>query len=409
MSRFSYTVQDGQGETSSGLLEATDENEAINALQGKGYFILSIQADRQDSRGAFQKMFSGGSSVSQRNLAFFAEQLATLLNGGVPLVRALSLLGEHSDSPGLRNAIGAITKEVASGSPLYKALENHPSVFNAMWVSLVQAGEMGGQLPKTLKQIASYVHSQEDLKGKVVTAMMYPVVLGSISLMVLAFFIIKIVPTFAEIFKDFHMKLPALTSALIFVSTNLVNNLFLITVVCIVIGILLYGHLQTELGQQTKAEFLFSLPFFGKFFRNVLVEQLLTTLSTLIESGVSILNALAVLEGVFVSNIVFLRALKAVKKDVAAGKSISKAFKETKIFPALVTEMMWMGEESGKLPEILSTLSAFYREQIDQFIRRFTSLIDPIMVVVVGGLVAVIVISIFLPIFQLSQIGTRGG
>ena len=408
MGRFNYTVQDSQGATTNGTLEATDENEAISALQGKGYFILSIQIDRQDTSG-LGKMIAIRSKVGQRDLAFFGEQLATLLNGGVPLVRALSLLGEHAENPSLRNAIALVTKEVASGSSLYKAMDRQPDVFSPLWVALVQAGEMGGQLPKSLKQVARYIQTQQEMKAKVLTALMYPAVLGSISIMVLAFFIIKIVPTFAEIFKDFHMKLPAMTNLIITVSTGVAANLFLFLILFAVIALLLYGHLQTESGQRTKAEFLLSIPFFGNFHRNVLVERLLTTLSTLVESGVSILNTLSVLEGVFANNRVFLVAIKGVKNDVALGKSISMSFRDAKIFPSLVTEMMWMGEESGKLPEILSTLSEFYREQIDQFIRRFTAIIDPLMVIFVGAIVGVIVVSIFLPIFQLSQIGSHGG
>lgn len=407
MGRFAYTVQDSQGGTTDGFLEATDENEAISALQGKGYFILSIRMERERSNG-LSRLVSAHANVNERDLAFFGEQLATLLNGGVPLVRALSLLGDHAESVALKNAIGMVTKDVASGSPLYKAMEKHPHIFGSLWIALVQAGEMGGQLPKTLKQVARYIHDQQDLKAKVLTALMYPVVLGSVSLFVVAFFIIKIVPTFAQIFKEFHMKLPVITNIVITVSTNLVSNLFLFILIGIILVALLYGHLQTEAGQRSKAEFLLGLPLFGSFYRNLLVERLLTTLATLVESGVSILNTLTVLEGVFAENLVFLSAIRAVKNDVATGKSISMSFRNAKVFPPLVTEMMWMGEESGKLPEILSTLSNFYREQIEQFVRRFTAIIDPIMVIFVGALVAVIVISIFLPIFQLSQIGTHG-
>ncbi|MFA6004791.1 MAG: type II secretion system F family protein, partial [Elusimicrobiota bacterium] len=148
MGRFSYTVQDGKGETTSGALDANDENEAIASLQGKGYFILSIAAERASRSAAGGK--TGGGRVGTRDLVFFAEQLATLLNGGVPLVRALSLLGEHSSSPGLHVALGNVTKDVAGGMALYKALERHPKIFDSLWVSLVQAGEMGGQLPKVL-------------------------------------------------------------------------------------------------------------------------------------------------------------------------------------------------------------------------------------------------------------------
>lgn len=404
MARFVYTVQDSKGETSSGALEAGDENEAINSLQGRGYFILSIQAERAAPKAGSLRAATGG-RVGGRELVFFGEQLATLLNGGVPLVRALSLLGEHSENAALRVAVQSITKDVASGSSLHKALEKHPKVFDSLWISLVQAGEMGGQLPKSLKQIAAYLQSQEELKAKVITALAYPGVLFCISMGTLAFFIVKIVPTFADIFKSFNLDLPPITKAVIAVSDVLVNHLVALLMVIAGGAVALQGYLATEAGQYTKAKVLFDLPFFGAFIKNIQTERLLTTLSTLIESGVSILNAIAVLEGVFSSNKIFAGALRAVKSDVATGKSISAAFKKAGVFPPLVTEMMWMGEESGKLPDILGTLSTFYREQIDQFTRRFTAIIDPIMVVVIGGIVGVIVMSIFMPIFQLSQIG----
>ncbi|MBI3297461.1 MAG: type II secretion system F family protein [Elusimicrobia bacterium] len=406
MGRFSYTVQDSRGETTNGALDAGDENEAINALQNKGFFILSIQAEKQGGggKGAVSKVFGG--SVGGRDLVFFGEQLATLLNGGVPLVRALSLLGEHSESVPLKNAVHQITKDVASGSSLHKAMERHPKVFDSLWISLVQAGEMGGQLPKALKQVGSYLAAQEELKGKVITALAYPGVLFIISMSVLVFFIVKIVPTFADIFKSFDLELPAITKLIIFVSNTLVHNMAAIAVALAGSIFTLKGYLATDAGQVGKAKFLFAIPFFGDFIKNIQVERMLTTLATLIESGVSILNAITVLEGVFSSNKIFEAALKQVKSDVATGKSISAAFKKTGVFPPLVVEMMWMGEESGKLPDILGTLSTFYREQVDQFVRRFTAIIDPIMVVFIGGIVGVIVLSIFMPIFQLSQLGS---
>ena len=405
MARFSYTVQDSKGETSSGALDASDENEAISALQGKGYFILSLAAEKASAGG--KKGGGGGQKVAGRDLVFFAEQLSTLLNGGVPLVRALSLLGEHSSSKGLHYALGQVTKDVASGTAMYKALERHPKVFDTLWVSLVQAGEMGGQLPKVLKQIGTYISAQEELMGKIITALAYPSVLGGMSLGVLAFFIIKIVPVFAEIFASFQVKLPPLTAFIIMISNLLVHHMSLIIFVLVSIWFTWSAYTSTDTGKATKWKMIFSVPFFGTFVHNLMIERLLTTLSTLIESGVSILNAITVLEGVFANNIIFSTMLRQVKNDVASGKSISAAFRRTGQLPPLVTEMMFMGEESGKLPDMLVTLSAFYREQIDQFTRRFTAIIDPILVVGIGGIVGVIVLAVFLPIFKLSNIGSH--
>lgn len=404
MGRFAYTVQDSKGETTSGALDAGDENEAISALQSKGYFILSLSSERTVAAASGGKGASGP-APAERDLVFFAEQLATLLNGGVPLVRALSLLGEHSSSKGLHIALAQVTKDVAGGMALYKALEKHPKAFDTLWVSLVQAGEMGGQLPKVLKQIGQYLSAQAELKGKVITALAYPSVLGAMSMGVLAFFIIKIVPVFADIFKSFGLKLPPLTAFIILVSELLVHHLAALIFVAAGGWFLWSAYTSTSVGQVTKWKLIFDIPFFGDFIRNMLLERMLTTLSTLIESGVSILNAITVLEGVFQANIIFATLLKNVKNDVASGKSISAAFRKTGQLPPLVTEMMFMGEESGKLPDMLVTLSGFYREQIDQFTRRFTAVIDPIMVVGIGGLVGTIVLAVFLPIFKMSTMG----
>jgi type IV pilus assembly protein PilC len=404
MARYAYTVQDSKGETSSGALEANNENEAINSLQAKGYFILSIIADKA-SAGTGAKASGGGGKPALRDLVFFAEQLSTLLNGGVPLVRALSLLGENSSSKPLQYALAQVTKDVSSGTALYRALERHPKTFDTLWVSLVQAGEMGGQLPKVLKQIGAYIHSQAEIQGKIITAMAYPGVLMTVSGGVLLFFIIKIVPVFAEIFASFNVKLPPLTAAIIVISNILVHHLAGLIVTIVAIWFVWNAYVSTEAGQETKWAILFGMPMFGEFLKNMMIERMLTTLSTLIESGVSILNAISVLEGVFANNIVFKRVLVSVKSDVAGGKSISQSFKKTGALPSLVTEMMFMGEESGKLPDMLVTLSSFYKEQIDQFTRRFNAIIEPIMVVGIGALVGVIVLAVFLPIFKLSSLG----
>ncbi len=405
MAHYEYTVQDSKGETSSGSLEAGSENEAINSLQAKGYFILSIVADKTSAGAAGKAGGGGGGRPALRDLVFFAEQLSTLLNGGVPLVRALSLLGENSTSKPLQYALAQVTKDVSSGTALYRALERHPKAFDTLWVSLVQAGEMGGQLPKVLKQIGAYIHSQAEIQGKIITAMAYPGVLMLVSGGVLFFFIVKIVPVFAEIFKSFGVKLPPLTAAIIVLSNLLVHHLPALIIISVAAWFAWKAYASTESGQETKWAILFGMPLFGDFLKNMMIERMLTTLSTLIESGVSILNAISVLEGVFANNIVFKRVLASVKADVAGGKSISQSFKQTGALPSLVTEMMFMGEESGKLPDMLVTLSSFYKEQIEQFTRRFNAVIEPIMVVGIGALVGVIVLAVFLPIFKLSSLG----
>lgn len=406
MARFIYTVQDPQGATQNGVLDAASEEQAAATLQNKGYIILSIQSDKSTAKSAV-KLFSGGGKVSNRDLIFFGEQLSTLLNGGVPLVRALSLLGDHAESKGLQHVVSQITKEVAAGGALYKALDKHQRVFSPIWVSLVQAGEMSGQLPRTLMQISEYEQAAEGLRSKIITALAYPAVLMFMSVGVLIFFVIRIVPVFANVFTSFDLELPPLTKIIILVSVGLTQHLLLILAAIAAVVFAFKGWVSTEAGRYTWNKITFKIPFVGNFVKAIQIERMLSTLATLIQSGVSILNAISVLEGIFFKNILILNALKAAKNDIAAGKSISASFRKTGVFPPLVTEMIWMGEESGKLPDILQTLSGFYKEQIDQFVRRFTAIIDPILVVGVGGIIGVIVMSIFMPIFQLSQVGMK--
>ena len=406
MARFLYTVQDSQGMVTTGALDADDEDGAVQSLQTKGLFILSIQSEDAKAKGilSIRKYISG--RISGREMVFFGEQMSTLIGGGIPLVRALSLLSEHGENKNLCAVLGAITNEVSSGGSFHKALEKHPKVFDEIWVSLVQAGEVSGQLPAVLRQITAYSESQENIKSKIITAVAYPAVLLTMASGVLIYFVMFIVPVFAGIFNDFHLKLPPLTATILAISDIL--GRYIVLVVVSVIGAVFgaKAYVSTPPGRLTWNHIQLNMPLFGSLIRSMQIERLLTTMATLIRSGVSILNAVSVLEGAFGKNLIYQTALRKAKNDIASGRSISESFKKTAIFPPMVTEMMWMGEESGKLPDIIVVLSKYYQEQIDQWLRRFSSMIDPILVVGVGGLVGVIVMSIFLPIFQLSRIGT---
>ncbi|OGS29925.1 MAG: hypothetical protein A2218_12245 [Elusimicrobia bacterium RIFOXYA2_FULL_53_38] len=407
MPKFTYTVQDAQGTVTTGHVNSDDEDQAVQSLQAKGLFILSIQSEAVKSKGIMSlKRFNTG-KVSGRDLVFFGEQMSTLLTGGIPLVRALSLLGEHSENRALSSVLGQITKEVSAGGAFHKALEKHPAVFDEVWISLVQAGEVSGQLPMVLRQITAYCESQENLKSKIITALAYPAVLALSSVGVLAYFIVYIVPVFAGIFKDFNLQLPFITQVIVTIS-NVFGKYFAILILAAIgAGMSFRGYISTSVGLLTWNHIQFRLPLFGNLIKNMQTERMLTTMSTLIRSGVSILNAVSVLEGAFRKNLIYQNALKQAKNDIASGRSISESFKRTGIFPGMVTEMMWMGEESGKLPDIIVVLSKYYQEQIEQWIRRFSSMIDPILVVGIGGVIGVVVLSIFMPIFQLSQIGAK--
>ena len=400
MASFSYTVQDAQGQAHTGVLEAATQDEAISSLQQKGMLILALE----EAASKQEKAKKAGGKVTGQDLVFFGEQLSTLIGGGVPLVRAVSLLGDNADSAGLSACLSQVAKDLSTGSSLSKAMEKHPKIFDTLWVQLVAAGEASGQLPATLKQVTAYTASSEAASGKIVTALMYPAVLMMMSCGVLGFFIVWVVPMFAEVFKSFNLELPPLTKFIIWFSLLVSHNLILIV---LAVGGSVYSFkkfMATDAGNLLWSKFVLAVPLFGSIMYGMLLERMLSTLCTLLRSGVSVVNALGILENIFATNLIFQRAITEVRKEVTTGKPLSACFRKTGVFPKLVTEMMAMGEESGKLPEMLETMGHFYAERTDQFMRRFTSLIDPIMIVGIGGVIVTIVMAIFLPVLKLSQV-----
>ena len=407
MPKFNCTVQDANGKYIRSSITADTMEKAIYALQVKGFIILEIKPEK--AKTSFASLFGaariGSKKIKGHVLAFFAEQLSTLLSGGVPLIRAISLLGEYSTDRNFGPVLVAVARDIAGGNSMHEALDRYPKVFDHTWISMVEAGEVGGHLADALMQVAKYVKSKEALKSKIITAVSYPAVLFVMAMGVLIYFVVGIVPTFAEIFKDFDMELPMITQIVLSVSNTVASHWFLILVIIgIMVGIF-YMVVSTPSGKKVWHKFHLTMPIFGKFISNIYYEKLLNNMATLLNSGVSIINVLTVMEESFAGNVIIKEAITYSKNEVASGKSLSESFRKTRVFPGLMTEMMLMGEESGRLPSIMETLSQFYQEQVNQFLARFSAMIDPILIVGIGSIIAVIVLSIFLPIFKMSQIG----
>lgn len=408
MARFNYVAQDSRGKNYKSHVDAATKEKALEILQAKGIFVIEITPEIKKSffSSLSQTSFNASSAkVPGHVKAFFAEQLATLIAGGVPLVRAISLLGEFSTDKSLGPILLSVARDIAGGNSLHGALEKYPKVFDHTWLSMIQAGEVGGHLSEALLQIAKYAKSTEALKGKIITAVTYPAILFLMSMGVLVYFVVGIVPTFASIFKDFDMELPAITKLVLTISNVVRGHLFLLILAIIALGAGFYMGIHNPVGRRIWHKFHISMPILGGFISNIYFERILSTMATLLNSGVSIINVLTVMEEAFESNVIIKNAITEAKRDVTSGKSISESFRRTRVFPGLMTEMMLMGEESGRLPHIMETLSKFYTEQINQFIARFSALIDPILIVGIGAIIGVVVLSIFMPIFKMSQVG----
>lgn len=410
MPKFTYTVRTLEGKIKRGSIDAPNKSQAIDYLQSKGEMVVDVSAPivSKGLGGLFGgKVTVGSVKPAGHVLAFFAEQLSTLIAGGVPLVRAIKLLGDFSSDKYLGPVLIAVAREVAAGNTLSDSLRKFPKVFDHTWFSMVQAGEVGGQLSDALQQIANYVKTNEALKSKIITAITYPAVLFVMAVGVLMYFVVGIVPTFAQIFKDFNIDLPALTLTIVAISTTIRQHIILIAGIVVALIVTFLVIIRTPTGKRYWHKFHLTVPIFGNFISNIYYERILSSMATLLTSGVSIINVLEVMEESFAGNVLIQNALILAKRDVASGKSTSEGFKHSGMFPGLMTEMMMMGEESGRLPHILQTLSKFYTEQINQFIARFSALIDPILIVGIGAIIAVIVLSIFMPIFKMSEIGSN--
>ncbi len=407
MPKFSCTLQDENGQYVKSSIVADTMEKAIYALQVKGFIILEIKPEKEKSSlgSLFNSANIGSKKVKGHVMAFFAEQLSTLLSGGVPLIRAISLLGEYSTDRRFGPVLVSVARDIAGGNSMHEALARFPRVFDYTWISMIEAGEVGGHLADALLQIAKYVKSKETLKNKIITAVSYPAVLFIMAMGVLTYFVVGIVPTFADIFKDFDMELPALTKTVLAISNGVASHwLLIIVIIGCLIGIF-YAVISTPSGKKAWHNFHLHAPIFGNFVSNIYYEKLLNNMATLLNSGVTIINVLTVMEESFAGNVIIKDAITYAKNEVATGKSLSESFRKTGVFPGLMTEMMLMGEESGRLPNIMDTLALFYQEQVNQFLARFSALIDPILIVGIGSIIAVIVLSIFLPIFKMSQIG----
>jgi len=407
MPKFNCTIQDAKGGYARSSIIADSMEKAIYALQAKGFIILDIKPEKTKSSlgSVFSASRVGTKKIKGHVMAFFAEQLSTLLSGGVPLIRAISLLGEYSTDKDFGPVLVAVARDIAGGNSMHEALGKFPKVFDHTWISMVEAGEVGGHLADALMQVAKYVKSKETLKSKIITAVSYPAVLFLMSIGVLIYFVVGIVPTFKEIFDDFDIELPPLTKTIIGISNFFSNHWLILLLGVGALIFIFYVIISTPSGKRSWHKFHLVVPIFGKFIANIYYEKLLNNMSTLLSSGVSIINVLTVMEESFEGNLIIKEAITAAKNDVAMGKSLSEAFRRTKAFPGLMTEMMLMGEESGRLPSIMETLSLFYQEQVNQFLARFSAMIDPILICSIGGVIAIIVLSIFLPIFKMSQIG----
>ena len=398
MPSFVYTAREtGTGREIRNAVEAATEQAAIAALLNRNLLVVSIQ-EKLAKKGR-----TAGGKVALADLVIFTRQLATMIDAGLAMVQSLSALADQSPNKAMRDVIKDVCTRVEGGDSFSEALMKHPKVFDRLYYSMVSAGEKGGLLAEILARLAVYQENTSRLRKKVKTAMMYPTVVTIVAIGITTFLLIKVVPVFGDIYSGFGAKLPGPTQFLISLS-NILQKYFLLFVLGG--GGAVYGWLhfiKTKSGRWFWDSRRIKLPLFGSIAHKICLARFTRTLASLIRSGVPILEVLQIVSQT-VGNVVMEKAIKDAATDIERGESISAALGKHPIFPSMIIRMITAGEQTGKIDNMLERISDFLDEEIENILSGLTSLIEPLLIVVLGVIIGGMVICMFLPIFKMSEI-----
>ncbi len=401
MPNFKYTAKDSSGKAIAGFFEAIDYAAAVDMLRKQGLIIVSV--NEATAKSNIFSMSFGKKKVKTDDLVVFSRQLATMVDAGIPLVGALDILGDQIENKVFGEIISKIRSDVETGSSLSDALSKHKKVFSALFVNMVRAGESSGMLDEILDRLALYLEKTSNLQKKVGSALVYPAVVSAMAAGITLLLFLKVIPVFKDIFSGFGSELPKPTAVLIAVSDALQKYFPAVVAIIVVTVFLMSRYLKTGRGKLQYDSLLLKMPVFGTLLTKVAISKFTRTLSTLIKSGVPILNALEIV-GKTSGNKAVESAVETVRANVREGESIAEPLARSKIFPSMVVRMVSVGEQSGELEKMLSKIADFYDEQVDAAVSGLTSLIEPLIIAFLGVVIGTIVICMFLPIFKLTQV-----
>jgi type IV pilus assembly protein PilC len=424
MPRYNYVALDAKGEESTGLLEASSTNEAIGQLRQAGYFPTNVSEEAksrpdgklaQDARQRAAKMVRTSRPRGKTNivlfqrkkikpkiLMIFTRQLATLIDSGLPLLRSLNVLAKQERDSVLKNTINKVADGVQSGNTFSDALALHPRIFNDLYVNMVKAGEVGGVLELVLTRLAEFQEKAAKIKNKVVAAMVYPAIVITMAVAIMGFLLVFIVPKFEAIFHDMlgNKPLPAITQFVIGAS-NFVKDHGLFLLGAVVATVAAYRFIgRTRGGRYVIDRFKLSMPLFGDLNRKTAISRFSRTLGTLVTSGVPILQALNITRET-AGNAAIADAISKVHDSVKEGESIVQPLEASRAFPPMVISMIDVGEETGKLPEMLLKIADVYDDEVDNAVAALTSMLEPIMIVFLAVIVGTIVLALFTPLISI--------
>ncbi len=404
MPSFKYTARDREGKLVQGAIEASGQDEVIGKLQEKGLIVTSVAEGTVQQTSITEKAKKRHKKVKLDDLILMARQLATLLGAGLTLLRSLDLIANQVESGILYSTVNEVKKDVRGGLSFRDALAKHPKIFSGYWLNLVETGESSGKLPSTLAELADFLELQAVFQRKIVSALIYPALLMLVAVGAIAIFLLRIIPTFESIFGDFDMELPVLTTIVIKLSEFLRHRFLLMGAILVVGGYLSYRYIQTDSGRWRYDQLKLHLPLVGSLNHMRLTANFARGLSTLVVSGVPLLYGIEIM-GRTAGNVIMKEALEKVKAGVRDGKTLAGPLEESGMFSSMVIQMIRVGEETGELSNMLDKVAAYYEQQVDILVTRMVSLFEPIMIIFMGGVIGVLVLAMFLPIFNLAGLG----
>ena len=406
MPLFTYLAIDNQGKPINGNLDQTDRNAVIKVLTKEGLRPVSIKEIQKKADNFVITRLLNSNKVKSDHLVLFTRQLSAMIGAGVPILRALTALSDHiSESPALKRILKSVIADIEAGSSLGDALAKYPNSFNDVYVNMVRAGESAGIIDEILKRLALQQEKSMKMRKKIKSSMMYPLVLLSIT--VLAFFglMIFIVPQIGAIFQDLggaDAKLPDITLFMLALSSFITSFWYLIIIGFVILIYFTLWYIRTPTGKYQFHRLLLKTPIVKKIVVKVAVAHFARTFSALIEAGVAVLEALIVTSRA-VGNVVYEKAIAQAEIEVKNGKSLSSVIEKNPIFPPIVSQMLAVGEETGQTDKILVKVAEFFEEEVDTSIAGISSIIEPVMIVIMGSMVGLIAASVMLPIAGLSQ------
>ncbi len=402
MAVYTYAGKTTDGKKVEGVIRAADKGAAQAELKKKNVAAATLSEQRggKGKRGLFGPPRP---HVRTKDIAVMTRQLSTMISAGIPLLESLEILHEQASDPGFKNALDKVIERVRAGSDFSTALGEHPKLFTRIYVNMIKAGEASGQLDVILQRLADYMEAIEELKREIRAAMTYPVISLFLILSITVGLVVGIVPKFQEIFIQMQMTdLPLPTQILIALSEILRNHFIETVIVCVVVFVAFVLYIKTKSGQRQWHWFCLHMPVFGPLFRKVAISRFSRTFATLIQSGVPMLGALDIVAST-AGNVLVEEAVLKAKDAVARGETLGDPLAATKVFPPMVTRMIAIGEKTGALEKLLLKISEFYDQEVRATVKALTSLIEPLLITVMGVIVGFIVLSIFMPILKIQQ------